>query len=93
MTITGEIKAVGMSYVPVTAYVFVHLSQVSVNGAESFNAVANQPLGKAATENGSQANVTGGGDLHIIKDDDIVPALHNLKVKGVLHSEVHVTRK
>ena len=92
MTITGKITAVGLSYVPVTAYVFVHLSQVSLDEKESFNATANQPVGKAAAENGSQANVTGGGDLHIIKDDD-APAFHNLKVKSVLHSEIHAVRE
>lgn len=92
MTITGEVTAVGQSYLPVKAYVFIHLSQVSLDGSESFNAVADQPVGKAATEDGAQNGVTGGADLNIIKDDGVT-GVHNLAIKGLLHSEVHVVHK
>ena len=91
MTITGEITAVGQSYVPVQAFVFIHLIQVTIDGRESFNAVAEQPEGKVATEDGSQAAVTGAGKLHLINEKGA--SFLNLDMKGLLHSEVHAARE
>ena len=67
MHITGTIKAKGLSYVPVTAYLWIHLTQVSINDEESFTAIANQPEAKAADKDGSQSGVTGSGQLNVIK--------------------------
>lgn len=66
ITITGDIEAVGQSYVPVQAFAFVHLTQVSLNEKVSFNAVANQPDGKAADKDGSQKDVSGTGKLNVL---------------------------
>ena len=58
VTIEGEVEAVGQSYVPVEAYVFIHLTQVTINGHSGFNAIANQPRARAATDDGNQAGVS-----------------------------------
>lgn len=66
VTIEGEIETTGQSYVPVKAYMFIHVTQVSFNGKTSFNAVANHPEGKAADENGSSKEVSGSGQLNVV---------------------------
>lgn len=64
----GTIDVTGKSYVPTVAYIFVHLIQVQVHSDETFTAIANNPEAKAADANGSQQNVSGNGDLHIIPE-------------------------
>ena len=66
MEIKGTIEAEGLSYVPTEAYLWVHLTQVSLNGKENFTAIASKPDGKAADKDGSQKNVTGSGSLNVI---------------------------
>ena len=91
MKIEGEVKAVGQSYVPVQAYIFIHLTQVRLNDNAPFNAVANQPGAKAANKDGSQSGVTGSGKLNVISADN--PAFYSLAAMGVLKSEVHIVHK
>ena len=62
----GTLDATGKSYVPTKAYVFIHLTQVQLNEKESFTAIANNPVGKAADDNGSQDNVIGSGSLNVL---------------------------
>lgn len=62
----GTIDATGKSYYPTIAYAFVHLTQVEIDGRESFNVISNSPEGEAADANGSQKNVAGGGNLDIL---------------------------
>ena len=89
MTISGEIHATGQSYVPTTAYIFIHLTQVTLDGKQSFNAIANQPEAKAAAEDGSQSGIKGEGKLNLIER----ASFNALPVKGLLRSEIHVACK
>ena len=91
MTIKGEIEAIGQSYVPVKAYMFIHLTQVSFNGNMSFNAVANQPEAKAADEDGNSRDVSGSGKLNLISSTPKadVPKQAMMGETNVLHVETH----
>ena len=92
VTISGDIEAVGMSYVPTKAYMFIHIIQVSFNESLSFNAVANQPEAKAADESGSSRDVSGSGKLNVIKASPKALTKAEQIVMGetnVLHVETH----
>ena len=78
----GYIEATGLSFVPTQAYVWVNLTQVAIDDTTQYNAVADQPDGKAADENGSQSDVTGSGSLNTI------PSLSQLSTRAALS---HVT--
>ena len=67
VAITGTIQATGLSYVPTTAYLWVHFTQVSYNKGKEFTAIANNPTGKAADASGSQAHCSGDGKLNAVK--------------------------
>ena len=66
MTIEGKLEATATSYVPTTAYVFIHIIQVSIDENIAFIAIDDHPKGKAADEKGSSRNVTGSENLHVI---------------------------
>ena len=91
MTIEGEIQATGVSYVPVIAYIFIHITQVSFNGKLSFNAVANHPEAKAADENGDSRDVSGSGQLNVVPSTPKADAPKQAMTgeTNVLHVETH----
>ena len=79
MEVKGTIEAEGVSYVPTVVYLWIHLTQVSINGKEAFTAIASKPDGKAADIDGSQKNVTGSGQLNTITAD-----LYKISREGVI---------
>ena len=45
---------------------WVNLTQVLMNDKDFFTTISNNPAGKASDVNGCDANVKGGGDLHVL---------------------------